>query len=138
MPFVQAKCPNCGETITVNNLNDADICPLCNTPFVVDKAINSYTTTSIKNTEEDKEEDKQATKKAILFLIALAVCIVGIVIFIYGATTGTVTGYKGANGLYYTNPGTKSTHDWMCVPGLIIAVIGGISVYVISKKNSSS
>ena len=42
MPFVQAKCPNCGGFLAVDNSKDAAICQFCNTPFVVEKAINNY------------------------------------------------------------------------------------------------
>ena len=42
MPFVQAKCPNCGGFLAVDNSNDAAICQFCNTPFIVEKAINNY------------------------------------------------------------------------------------------------
>ena len=42
MSFVQAKCPNCGGFLAVDNEKDAAICQFCNTPFVVEKAINNY------------------------------------------------------------------------------------------------
>ena len=45
MPFVQAKCPNCGGFLAVDNAKDAAICQFCNTPFVVEKAINNYNIT---------------------------------------------------------------------------------------------
>ena len=44
MPFVQAKCTNCGANLEIDNSRDAYICPYCNTPFVVEKAINNYNT----------------------------------------------------------------------------------------------
>lgn len=40
MPFVQAKCTNCGANLEVDNSRDAAICPYCHTPYVVEKAIN--------------------------------------------------------------------------------------------------
>ena len=61
-----------------------------------------------------------------LKVIALIVCIVGIALFVIGATTGTITGYQGANGLFYSDPGAVSSNEWMCMPGLIMAIIGGI------------
>ena len=42
MPFVQGNCPNCGGTLAVDNTKDAWICQYCNTPFIVEKAINNY------------------------------------------------------------------------------------------------
>ena len=44
MPFVQAKCINCGATLAVDDAKDAAICPFCNTPYIVEKAINYYNT----------------------------------------------------------------------------------------------
>lgn len=46
MPFVQAKCTNCGANLEVDNSKDAAICPYCHTPYVVEKAINNYNTTN--------------------------------------------------------------------------------------------
>ena len=45
MPFVQAKCPNCGGFLAVDNTHDAAVCQFCNTPFIVEKAINNYNIT---------------------------------------------------------------------------------------------
>lgn len=44
MPLVQAKCTNCGANLEINNTLDAAVCPYCNVPFVVEKAINNYNT----------------------------------------------------------------------------------------------
>lgn len=44
MPLVPAKCPNCGGFVQVDAAHDAAICQFCNTPFIVEKAINNYTT----------------------------------------------------------------------------------------------
>jgi len=46
MPFVSAKCTNCGANLTVDSTRDAAICEFCGSAFVVEKAINNY---SIKN-----------------------------------------------------------------------------------------
>ena len=45
MPFVQAKCPNCGGILNVDNSHDAAVCQFCNTPYVVEKAITNYNNT---------------------------------------------------------------------------------------------
>ncbi len=49
MPFVQAKCPNCGGILAVDKSIDAAVCQFCNTPFIVEKAVNYYNTTNNVN-----------------------------------------------------------------------------------------
>lgn len=44
MPFVQAKCENCGGLLQVDSSKKAAICPYCGTPYVVQDAINNYIT----------------------------------------------------------------------------------------------
>lgn len=44
MPLVQVKCTNCGANLEIDNTLDAAICPYCNVPFVVEKAISNYNT----------------------------------------------------------------------------------------------
>ena len=46
MPLVQAKCTNCGANLEVENTKDAAICPYCGSAYVVEKAINNYSTTN--------------------------------------------------------------------------------------------
>ena len=46
MPLVPAKCTQCGATLTIDPSQDAAVCPFCNTPFVVEKAINNYSVTN--------------------------------------------------------------------------------------------
>jgi len=46
MPFVQAKCTNCGGVLAVDDSLDAAVCPFCNTPYIVEKAINNYNITN--------------------------------------------------------------------------------------------
>ena len=41
MPFVEAKCTNCGAILPVDSSRDAWLCGYCGTPFVVEKAINN-------------------------------------------------------------------------------------------------
>jgi len=52
--------------------------------------------------------------------------IIGVIIFIVGASTGTITGYQAANGLYYSDPGAVGSREWMCYPALIMVVVGVI------------
>lgn len=40
--FVQAKCPNCGGILAVDKDKDAAVCQYCNTPFIIEKAINNF------------------------------------------------------------------------------------------------
>ncbi|MBO4894719.1 MAG: leucine-rich repeat domain-containing protein [Clostridia bacterium] len=49
MSFVQAKCPNCGGVLAVDNSNEAAVCQFCNTPFIVEKAVNNYNITNTVN-----------------------------------------------------------------------------------------
>lgn len=44
MPFVEAKCTNCGHTLKVDNSKDAAICEFCGSAFIVEKAINNFNT----------------------------------------------------------------------------------------------
>ena len=44
MPFVQARCENCGGILQVDSSKKAAICPYCGTPYVVQDAINNYIT----------------------------------------------------------------------------------------------
>ena len=49
MPLVPAKCTSCGAQLTVDNTKDAAICEYCNTPYIVEKAINNYTISGNSN-----------------------------------------------------------------------------------------
>lgn len=44
MPIVKAQCTNCGAALEVDQSLEAAICPFCNTPYIVEKAINNYIT----------------------------------------------------------------------------------------------
>ncbi len=45
MPLVNAKCTNCGATLTIDNNKEAAVCEFCNSAFIVEKAINNYNIT---------------------------------------------------------------------------------------------
>lgn len=49
MPFVPAKCTQCGANITVDDSKEAAICEFCGTAFVTEKAINNYHITNNLN-----------------------------------------------------------------------------------------
>ena len=40
--LVPAICTQCGATLEVDPTYDAAVCKFCNTPFVIEKAINNY------------------------------------------------------------------------------------------------
>lgn len=48
--FIQATCTKCGAALEVDPSQDAAICPYCDTPYVVEKAIQQY---NIKNAHID-------------------------------------------------------------------------------------
>jgi len=48
MPFIQAKCTNCGANLKVDSAKEAAICEHCGSAFIVEKAINNYNTVNIK------------------------------------------------------------------------------------------
>lgn len=68
----------------------------------------------------------------IIKTIAAAVCIVGVIMFFVGSTTGTVTGYKGANGQYYSYPDSVGSRDWMIMPGFFMGLGGGFVAFAAS------
>ena len=41
MPLVNAKCTNCGGTLTVDASKEAAICDYCGSPYIVEKAIQN-------------------------------------------------------------------------------------------------
>ena len=49
MPLVPAKCTNCGGYLTVDQSKEAGICPHCQQPYIMEKAINYYNTTNVTN-----------------------------------------------------------------------------------------
>lgn len=44
--LVAAKCTNCGGSLTVDAGLEAALCPYCNTPYIVEKAIQNYKITN--------------------------------------------------------------------------------------------
>lgn len=52
MPLVKAQCENCSGMLTVDSSKKAAICPYCGTPYVVQDAINYYST-HIENLHAD-------------------------------------------------------------------------------------
>ncbi len=42
MPLVNAKCTNCGGTLSVDASKEAAICDFCGSPYIVEKAIQNY------------------------------------------------------------------------------------------------
>lgn len=59
MPLVPAKCPNCGASLTLDPVTRAAVCPYCQTPFVVEDAVNNYNTQNtvrVEHLHTDKVE----------------------------------------------------------------------------------
>ena len=42
MALVKAQCTKCGAILDVDEKNDADICPICGVPYIVENAIHQY------------------------------------------------------------------------------------------------
>lgn len=49
MSFVQAKCPECGGMLAVDDSKKAAVCQFCGEAFIVQEAINNYITNNITN-----------------------------------------------------------------------------------------
>ena len=49
MALVAAQCTNCNGALQVDAEQKAAICPYCNTPYIVQEAINNYYTTNVYN-----------------------------------------------------------------------------------------
>ena len=49
MAFVQAKCPECGGMLAVDENKKAAVCQFCGGAFIVQEAINNYLTNNITN-----------------------------------------------------------------------------------------
>ena len=41
--IIPGICTQCGATLSVDNERDAMVCPYCNTPFIIEKAIQNFT-----------------------------------------------------------------------------------------------
>ena len=49
MKFVDAKCPNCGAVLKVDDSKEAAICEHCGSAFIVEKAIQQFNITNVTN-----------------------------------------------------------------------------------------
>ena len=49
MPFVQAKCPECGGMLAVGEEKRLAVCQFCGEPFVVQETVNNYNTYNTTN-----------------------------------------------------------------------------------------
>lgn len=43
--LIPGICTQCGATLSVNKRENTMVCPYCNTPFIVEKAIQNFNTT---------------------------------------------------------------------------------------------
>ena len=69
MPLVNAKCTNCGATLTVDEDKEAAVCQYCNSAFIVEKAINNYNITNNINANVDKGSSADVIIPNDVFLI---------------------------------------------------------------------
>lgn len=63
LPLVEAKCPNCGANLSIDDSKEAAVCEYCGTPYVVEKAIqgaisNSTINNSVINVYNTNLNDK--------------------------------------------------------------------------------
>ena len=56
MPFVQAKCPECGGMLAVDDSKKAANCQFCGKAFIVQDAVNNYNTYNTYNTNHNYGE----------------------------------------------------------------------------------
>lgn len=80
--------------------------------------------------KESKESTTDLTK--IGRIVGAGMCLIGVVMFILAATTGTITGYQGIDGTYYSDPSAVGSNDWMGTPGFLLAILG-FFIYAKSK-----
>ena len=74
MALVKAICTHCGGVLDVDNEKDAWVCKYCNTPFIVEKAVNIYNTnTTVKAEHVDyyggKASMEELIQRADAFLV---------------------------------------------------------------------
>lgn len=85
MAIIECKCPSCGASIKVDDLDDAAICQYCGRPFIVEKAIHTYIKNQTNNTINNyiSKQDNQYTKSklwaiaGILFGIVCILLVIG-------------------------------------------------------------
>ena len=66
MALVKAICTHCGGVLDVDNEKDAWVCKYCNTPFIVEKAVNIYNTnTTVKAEHVDYYGGKASMEELI-------------------------------------------------------------------------
>ena len=70
MAKVNAKCTNCSEEILIDDMHDAEICPVCNTAFVTEKALKLY------NDTKADSQTKPAKKRNVLKSLGRALLMV--------------------------------------------------------------
>ena len=78
MPFVQAKCPECGGMLAVDNSKKAAVCQFCGEPFVIEDTIinnNTYNTTNhnygdgaVVNVYENQNSVSALIERVFMFL----------------------------------------------------------------------
>ena len=72
MPLVEAKCPNCGASLSVDNSKEAAVCDFCGTPYIVEKAVtgaisNSTINNSVINVYNTGKSEKKELSQEELY-----------------------------------------------------------------------
>ena len=79
MAQVNAKCTLCGSEVVIDSEKDAVICPVCQNPFVTEKAISLY---NGEHTEEIKEKKKRHIWKSLGRACLCALECIGYLIYV--------------------------------------------------------
>lgn len=63
MAKIEVICTNCNKTVSVDNEKDANVCPICNEPFVTEKAValynNQHKTFAVQTVNETATKQKK-------------------------------------------------------------------------------
>lgn len=70
MKFVDAKCPNCGAVLKVDDSKEAAICEHCGSAFIVEKAIQQFNITNVTNNNINAQTVNVYTKGSDFTIIA--------------------------------------------------------------------
>lgn len=75
MAQVNAKCPNCGEYIIIDDKKEANICPNCSDAFITDKAITLFNGSAEKEQGIKKAKKRHVWKSLGMGLLMVLQCI---------------------------------------------------------------
>ncbi len=162
MALIKAQCTNCGGILDVDESKDAAVCPFCNTPYIIEKAIDLYKTEhhTINNVyvndakikhEKYTDANDRARKEYYIVKTVAVVCllVIGVVLIMFQQPIQIVVAVlvfcsalrlilEDSRGL---NPLIGTTSDFLTIINLITMVLGfpgsivrWIIVHIINKK----